>query len=75
MNMKKKFLILIDFYSTEFVYKISRLDKTKTYLRYCRSGNRQERSLELFKQLKFKRVYHMSNGINGWKLKGLPIVE
>ena len=67
--------ILIDFYSKEFVDKISRLDKTKKYLLYCRSGNRTGRSLNLFRQLKFKLVYHMSNGIIGWKSEGLPVVK
>ena len=67
--------ILIDFYSKEFVNNISRLDKTKKYLLYCRSGNRTGKSLDLFRQLKFKLVYHMSNSIIGWKSEGLPVVK
>jgi rhodanese-related sulfurtransferase len=67
--------ILIDFYSKEFVNKISRLDKKKTYLLYCRSGNRSGRSLDLFRQMKFQQVYHMSNGIIGWTSEGLPVVN
>jgi rhodanese-related sulfurtransferase len=59
--------ILIDFYSTTFADKITKLDKAKTYLIYCRSGNRSSRSLELFRKLKFKKVYHMTSGIIGWK--------
>ena len=67
--------ILIDFYSKTFVDKVNQLDKTKTYLIYCRSGNRSGRSLELFKKLKFQKVYHMASGINGWKLEGLPVIK
>jgi rhodanese-related sulfurtransferase len=67
--------IMIDFYSKAFVEEINRLDKGKTYLIYCRSGNRSTRSLELFKKLEFQKIYHLSSGINGWKSEGLPVVE
>ncbi|MBW1698412.1 MAG: rhodanese-like domain-containing protein [Deltaproteobacteria bacterium] len=67
--------ILIDFYSKTFAEKIQQLDRTKTYLVYCRSGNRSRRSLELFKKLKFRKVYHMDSGIIGWKSEGLPIIK
>jgi rhodanese-related sulfurtransferase len=67
--------ILIDFYSKTFVDKLSRLDKTKRYLIYCSSGNRTGMSLELFRKMKFKRVYNMASGIIGWKLVGLPVIK
>ena len=67
--------IMIDFYSKAFAEEINRLDKGKTYLIYCRSGNRSTRSLELFQKLKFQKIYHLSSGINGWKSEGLPVVE
>jgi len=67
--------ILIDFYSKEFVNNISRLDKTKTYLLHCRSGNRSGRSLGLFRKMKFKLVYHLADGIIGWELEGLPVIK
>jgi rhodanese-related sulfurtransferase len=65
--------VLIDFYSKTFAEKISRLDKNKTYLIYCRSGNRSARSLGLFQNLKFQKVYHMASGIIGWNAEGLPL--
>jgi rhodanese-related sulfurtransferase len=67
--------IMIDFYSKTFEEEVNRLDKGKTYLIYCRSGNRSTRSLELFQKLKFQKIYHLSSGINGWKSEGLPVVE
>lgn len=67
--------ILIDFYSPTFLDKITKLDKTKTYLIYCRSGNRSSRSLELFKKLKFQKVYHLTSGIIGWKLENQPLTK
>ena len=67
--------ILIDFYSQTFADRLSRLDKEKKFLIYCRSGNRSTRSLEIFKKLKFQKVYHMANGISTWKSEGFPVVK
>jgi len=66
---------MIDFYSRAFAEEINHLDKGKTYLIYCRSGNRSTRSLELFQKLKFQKIYHLSSGINGWKSEGLLVVQ
>ena len=67
--------ILIDFYSQAFSDKLSRLDKKKSYLVYCRTGNRSTRSLALFNKLKFEKVYHLSTGIRGWQSEGLPVTK
>ena len=67
--------ILIDFYSKTFSDQINRLDRQKSYLIYCRSGNRSSKSLNLFKELNFPKIYHLSSGINGWKSEGLPMVK
>ena len=67
--------IPIDFYSQTFADQLSRLDKKKTYLVYCRTGNRSTSSLSLFKKLKFEKIYHMSNGISGWKSQDLPVTK
>ena len=67
--------ILIDFYSDTFVDQINRLDKAKVYLVHCRSGNRSGRSMELFRKLKFNKIYHMSSGIIGWNSEGLALIK
>jgi rhodanese-related sulfurtransferase len=67
--------IMIDFYSKTFAEEVNRLDKGKTYLIHCRSGNRSTRSMELFKKLQFQKIYHLSSGINGWNSEGLPLVK
>ena len=67
--------IPIDFYSQTFAGQLNRLDKTKTYLVYCRTGNRSTKSLELFKKLKFQKVYHMASGIRVWKNEGFSVVK
>jgi rhodanese-related sulfurtransferase len=67
--------VLIDFYSQTFAENLSRLDKEKTYLIYCRSGNRSSKSLEIFKKLKFQKVYHMESGIRAWQSEGFSVVK
>jgi len=67
--------IMIDFYSKIFAEEVNRLDKGKTYLIHCRSGNRSTRSMELFKKLQFQKIFHLSSGINGWNSEGLPLVK
>jgi rhodanese-related sulfurtransferase len=67
--------IMIDFYSKTYAEEVNRLDKTKTYLIHCRSGNRSTRSMALFEKLQFEKIYHLSSGINGWNSEGLPLVK
>ena len=67
--------ILVDFYLQTFSDQLNRLDKEKSYLVYCRTGNRSTNSLGLFKKLKFDKIYHMSTGISGWKSQDLPVVK
>jgi len=67
--------IPIDFYSPTFADQLNRLNKTKTYLVYCRTGNRSTKSLELFKKLKFQKVYHMTSGISAWTSEGFAVVK
>lgn len=67
--------IPIDFYSPTFADQLNRLDKTKTYLVYCRTGNRSTKSLQLFKKFKFQKVYHMKSGISDWQSKDFAVVK
>lgn len=67
--------ILIDLYSQTFVDQLSRLDKEKTFLIYCRTGNRSTKSLEILKKLKFQKIYHMSAGIRAWQSEGFAVVK
>ncbi|NTU66454.1 MAG: rhodanese-like domain-containing protein [Candidatus Moranbacteria bacterium] len=55
----------IDIYDSEFAAKIGALDKEKTYLVYCRSGNRSKAAAGLMKQLGFKKIYEVDRGIMG----------
>lgn len=55
----------IDIYDPNFAAKIGNLDKEKTYLVYCRSGNRSKAAAGLMKQLGFKKIYEVDRGIMG----------
>ena len=72
-NGHLKNAVLLDFYSKDFIEKLKGLDKRKAYLLYCRSGNRSGKTLNLIKGLGFEEVYHMSQGMIGWRSKGFPI--
>ena len=67
--------INIDFYSATFRDELDALDKEKTYLIYCRSGNRSGQALGIMDELGFKEVYNLSGGISAWQDAGLPTVE
>jgi len=67
--------VMVDYYSKSFADEIGRLDKEKSYLVYCRSGNRSARAMDLFKKLQFQKIYHLSSGINSWNSDGLPLVK
>ncbi|MBW2249424.1 MAG: rhodanese-like domain-containing protein [Deltaproteobacteria bacterium] len=67
--------ILLDYYSKMYTEELKRLDKTKTYLIYCRSGNRTGKTLNLIKDMGFSRVYNMDKGIKGWRSKGFPVTK
>ncbi len=65
--------LLIDYTSPEFKARLDRLDKTGSYMVYCRSGNRSRRALKTFADLGFTDIYHMNRGILQWKAEGYPL--
>lgn len=65
----------IDYYLEGFKDELGELDKNKTYLIYCASGNRSGRTLKIMKRRGFQKAYNVLGGIKGWKSKGLPVVE
>ncbi|MFC1966498.1 rhodanese-like domain-containing protein [Chloroflexota bacterium] len=65
----------LDFNSETFRDDLNKLEKGKTYLIYCRSGNRSRNALNIMRELNFKKIYHMSGGIIEWSKEGLPTVK
>lgn len=64
---------LINLYDPEFMNEIQKLDKDKTYLIYCRSGNRSGMACGLMDQLGFKNLYNLEGGIIDWNRKEFSI--
>jgi rhodanese-related sulfurtransferase len=63
----------VDVNSETFKEDIAKLDKSKNYLVYCRSGGRSSRAVSIMQELGFTNIYHMSKGITEWIAEGLPV--
>jgi hypothetical protein len=55
--------INIDIFSRDFQSKIEKLDKDKTYLVYCRSGNRSGQACNTMAGLGFTKLYNLAGGV------------
>ena len=58
--------LLIDINCPSFVNEIEKLDKTKSYYLYCRSGNRSWHAGNYMLKQGFQSVAHLAPGIIGW---------
>lgn len=67
--------INIDYYADDFESRLNTLDKSKTYLLYCKSGGRSEKAYSMMQELKFKRVLHIHEGFDGWLDAGYETVK
>jgi rhodanese-related sulfurtransferase len=64
----------IDFPSTSFKKEIDAFDHNKTYLLYCRSGNRSARAMETMREMGFRNVAHIAGGITAWERASLRTI-
>ncbi len=67
--------INIDYNTGGFRTLISDLDKTGTYLVYCRTGRRSGGATKVMKDLGFVSIVRMKGDILGWQSEGLPLVK
>jgi|688.fasta_scaffold569482_2 rhodanese-related sulfurtransferase len=58
--------MFIDYNSSDFEQQLDGLDKSKTYLVYCRSGNRSGKACHTMLDKGFKQVYNLDGGISAW---------
>ena len=63
----------VDLLAPDFAARLSAMDRGKSYLVYCRTGNRSTKAVHTMEQLGFRSVQHMVSGIVGWEKKGLPL--
>ena len=65
----------IDVNQTDFAQKIDELDRSKTYIVYCRLGIRSRKAVGIMSAKGFKNLYNVSDGFLGWNKNGLPFVK
>ncbi|WKK79493.1 rhodanese-like domain-containing protein [Marivirga arenosa] len=57
---------MINIMGPDFANEINALDKDKTYLVYCRSGNRSGTACGFMASNGFDKLYNLDGGINAW---------
>lgn len=57
---------MINFMSPTFRDEVKQLNKSKTYLLYCRSGNRSGQACQLMADMGFGKLYNLRGGIGAW---------
>ncbi|MEE9437755.1 MAG: rhodanese-like domain-containing protein [Saprospiraceae bacterium] len=64
-----------NFYANDFQQQLDSLDKNRTFLIYCRSGNRSGQTFTMMKDLGFQGIYNMLGGMNAWNSAGYPVTD
>ena len=64
--------VMIDYNSPAFRDEIAKLDRGKSYLVYCRTGNRTNGAVKVMRELGFPDVIVFPGGITKWKEAGFP---
>jgi rhodanese-related sulfurtransferase len=63
----------VDFRAADFEARASKLERSRSYLVYCRTGHRSSLALPILQRLGFAGLYHLEGGITEWQRQGLPI--
>jgi rhodanese-related sulfurtransferase len=58
--------IHINVMESSFTTKVKELDRTKTYVMYCRSGLRSARACQIMAKNEFKVLYNLKGGFIAW---------
>ena len=64
--------VMVDYLSPAFREEMGKFDRSKTYLVYCRTGNRTVGALKAMRELGFANLFHLEGGITKWKEAGFP---
>lgn len=57
----------IDVMDTSFAQKLAKLDKSKPYLVYCRSGQRSAKACRMMAKEGFEELYNLKGGYMSWQ--------
>lgn len=58
--------VTINFFDPSFQDEIDKLDRDRTYLLHCRSGNRSGKACAMMSQMGFEKLYNLDGGIQAW---------
>ncbi len=58
---------LVNYNAPDFESQLEDLDKEKSYLVYCHSGNRSGKAFRKMKEMGFEKVYNLEGGISAWQ--------
>ncbi|MCP9201369.1 rhodanese-like domain-containing protein [Gramella sp. GC03-9] len=59
---------IIDIYKGQgFINEVEKLDKSKNYYIYCRSGKRSSQACTLLDQMGFNETYNLLGGFSEWE--------
>ena len=65
----------MNYHSEAFVADLDKLDKTKTYFVYCRTGRRSRDAVGIMVQQGFSTIYRVQGDIVRWKKESLPVIK
>lgn len=63
----------IDFNSPTFDQDITKLDKSKPVILYCKSGGRSSKCAKKLQDAGFIKIFDLEGGITQWKFNGFDI--
>ncbi|HUF60583.1 MAG TPA: rhodanese-like domain-containing protein [Verrucomicrobiales bacterium] len=63
----------VDVRDPGFDAAIDELDRSEPFLLHCGSGNRSKIAVEKLKEAGFTRIYHLTEGLKGWREAGNPV--
>jgi rhodanese-related sulfurtransferase len=56
----------IDFFNDNFTAEVIKLDKTKPYLVYCKSGGRSSKAIDIMHKNGFTNLTNLDGGYSAW---------
>ena len=65
----------LDFNAPDFADRVKELPRDKTYLVYCRSGNRSAKAVKLMQEAGFTNLIDLGGGMLDWEKAGLPVAK
>jgi len=58
--------INLNYNASDFTEQVNKMDKSKTYLVYCKAGSRSAGAAGIMSSNGFNTIYHLKGGIMGW---------